>query len=58
MKAKIIGFEKRDSKYGGHFFYIFFKDEDGKSYRTCADPKCRNFNRWMKLMPTDKEVWH
>ncbi len=35
----------RSRHHGGIFYYVFFKSEDGKSYRTCLDPKLRNFRR-------------
>lgn len=61
IEAKITGSSKIASKYGGHFYYIYFKGFDGKAYRTCADPKCRNFKKWEALMKTynetKKEIW-
>lgn len=49
MRAEITGIEKRTSKYGGFFYYVFFRG-DGKSFRSCLDPKCQNFGRWEKLL--------
>jgi len=50
MTAKIIKIQKKSSRYGGHFFYAFFKGLDGKSYYTCLYPKMRNFSRWKKVL--------
>lgn len=49
MKGKITGVKPRDSKYGGVFYHIFFKNEYG-SYRTCIDPKNRNWQNWKDLI--------
>jgi len=56
MKAMLLKSERRASKYGGHFFYLFFKGEDGKSYRSCVTPACRNFAQW-KLFLGRENVW-
>ena len=50
MKAEITQVSKVPSKYGGHFWYMFFKGEDGKSYKTCISPACRNFERWEQVL--------
>lgn len=50
MKAVITKIEHKDSKFGGIFFYMFLKGEDGKSYRTCIYPNCRNFSRWKSII--------
>lgn len=51
MNAKVIKVQEKPSKYGGKFYYIFFKGEkDGKSYRTCVFPQCRNFGKWRELI--------
>ena len=41
---------KRVSKYGGDFYYIFLKREDGQSFKTCIDPKLRNFKQWAGIV--------
>lgn len=46
MKAILLKTQESVSKYGGKFWYAFFKGEDGKSYRSCLYPTCRNFARW------------
>jgi hypothetical protein len=50
MKATITKIEKKASRYGGYFFYAFFKDEKGKSYYTCLYPKMRNYVNWKPYM--------
>lgn len=46
MKATLLKIQKQASRMGGHFYYAFFKGEDGKSYRTCLYPQYGNFKRW------------
>lgn len=50
MICTIIKIQKRKSRYGGHFYYAFFKDDKGKSFYTCLYPKMRNFARWNKIL--------
>jgi hypothetical protein len=50
MIATIIKIEKKRSRYGGYFFYCFFKGTDGKAYYTCLYERMRNFKRWSKVM--------
>jgi len=51
MIATIIKIQKKRSRYGGFFFYVFFKSVDNKkSYYSCLYPKMRNFLRWKKVM--------
>lgn len=59
MKAKITGCRKVPGKYSAHFYLIFFKDVEGKSYRTSADPANRNYPGWAALIETSKlrDVW-
>ena len=50
-KATITGISERPSKFGGIFYYIYFKDtENGKSYRTCVYPNFRNFKHWKNII--------
>ena len=47
MNATILKIEKHKSKLSlGDFYYIFFKGDDGHSYKTCIFPECRNYERW------------
>lgn len=66
MKAKITKITRKPSKHGGWFYFIFFKGEDGKSYRTMTGEQFGNFRRWediidnwLKNKKADKpvEVW-
>ncbi len=51
ITATIIKIEKKPSRYGGYFFYAFFKEvKTGKSYYTCLYPKMRNFCRWKQIL--------
>jgi len=50
MKAMLLKTEKRTSKFGGNFYYLFFKGEDGKSYRSCLYPNYGNFRRWQDII--------
>tara|TARA_R110000796_G_scaffold206680_2_gene323006 strand:- start:20 stop:343 length:324 start_codon:yes stop_codon:yes gene_type:complete len=50
MKAQITSFKKHKSKYGDVFFYVFFKDENGQSLKSCIYPNMRNFQKWDKVV--------
>lgn len=50
MIATIIKIDKKASKYGGDFYYVYFKSDECKSYYTCLYPKMRNFSRWKTVM--------
>lgn len=50
MIATILKIQKKSSRHGGHFFYVFFKGEDTRSYYSCIYPKMRNFTRWNKVL--------
>ena len=50
MKAQITSIKPTLSKYGGKFYYVFFKDDNGKSFKTCLFPTMRNFPRWKSVM--------
>lgn len=50
-KLLVTGVKERQSKYGGKFYYVYFKEYDtGKTYRTCLSPSYRNYKNWTKLM--------
>lgn len=49
MTATIQKISKFPSKFGGDVHYIFFKGEDGKSYRTMTASSYRNFRLWRAL---------
>lgn len=50
MKATLLKTQKEISKMGGIFYYAFFKDSDGKSYRSCLYPNFRNFKNWQTFI--------
>tara|TARA_R100000278_G_C5475538_1_gene166296 strand:+ start:185 stop:484 length:300 start_codon:yes stop_codon:yes gene_type:complete len=50
MKLQITSFKKQKSKYGDTFFYVFFKDQDGKSLRSCIYQNMRNFAKWKNVL--------
>jgi hypothetical protein len=50
MKAILLKTQEQTSKFGGKFYYAFFKGEDGKSYRSCLYPNYGNFARWKHLI--------
>ena len=50
---KIMNIEKQPSKYGGYFYYIYFKSEEtGKSYKTCVAENYRNYKNWKSIIET------
>ena len=59
MKAKVTGIIKDNpSKHGNKFAYIFFKDEEGNSYKTCIYENCHNKDNWKYILDNpDKEIW-
>lgn len=60
MELKVTKITEHPSKHGGCFYYIFFKNlEDGKSYKTCANPEYRNYGYWkpvIRAFNSDKKV--
>ena len=50
MTVKIIKIQRKMSRYGGYFFYVFFKSLENKSYYSCIYPKMRNYTRWKKVL--------
>ena len=50
MKAQITSFKEQKSKYGDTFFYVFFKDQNGQSLKSCIYPNMRNFQKWDKVV--------
>jgi len=50
MKAKVTKIDIRKSFQGGFFYYIFFKSDEGKSYKTCIYPRYGNFARWKPII--------
>ena len=50
MKATLLKTQETTSKFGGKFYYAFFKDALGKSYRSCLYPNYGNFARWRSFI--------
>jgi hypothetical protein len=46
MRAILQKTSEQPSRFGGKFYYAFFKLEDGRSSRSCLSPTCKNFFRW------------
>lgn len=60
IKAQLVKTQKTPSKYGGDFFYLFFKGEDGKSYRSCVVSTYRNWKNWRDIVENfseDSPIW-
>lgn len=55
MKAQITGVKEQISYHTKKpVFAVFFKADDGKSYRTWLDPLNGNFKRWKDLLKVGK----
>jgi len=50
MILTIMDIKKKSSRYGGHFFYVYFKSQKGEDYYSCLYPKMRNYQRWKKVL--------
>ena len=50
MILTIMSLKKKPSRYGGSFWYVFFKSQKGESYYSCIYEKCRNYARWKKVL--------
>ena len=60
MIAKLIKLAETPSKFGGSFYYAFFKDEHGDSYKSCITKQCRNYSKWSEIISNFNEeqgVW-
>lgn len=55
IQAEITKIDSYNSKYGGQFYYVFFKDKKKRSWKTCIYPKMRNFKRWKPFLK--KGTW-
>lgn len=56
ITAELQKITKHPSKYGGDFYYLFFKNlEDGKSYRSCISPSYRNWRNWSDIIENFNE---
>ena len=50
LEATYKGMQKRKSKHGGFFYYLFFEDQTGKRYKTMAYNQLSNFKYWRPLL--------
>lgn len=50
MIATLNKITKHPSKWGGDFYYLFFKTEDGESCKSCVTPNYRNWQRWREIV--------
>lgn len=51
MKAQLLKItSKQPSKHEGNYYYLFFKGEDGKSYRSCVVDIYRNWANWRDVI--------
>lgn len=58
MKFQTMKLEQKPSRYGGHFYYLFLKREDGASFRTCLYPNMRNYGRWASVVESVQRGTH
>ena len=56
MIATLLKTVEKKSKFGGTFFYAFFKTSEGKSCRACLYPNFGNFKRWQPFINREKVV--
>jgi len=56
MRATLLKTQEQVSKFGGKFYYAFFKGDDGKSYCSCLYPNYGNFKRWQCLIGKENVV--
>ena len=55
-KLLVVGVKEQNSKYGGKFYYVYFKDyETGASYKTCLSPNYRNYKNWSSVIENFKD---
>ena len=50
MQGKIVKIVRQNSRYGGHFYYVFLEMVTGKACYSCVYPRMRNFKRWKNLL--------
>jgi hypothetical protein len=52
MLMTVLKIDKKPSRYGGDFYYLFCKGENGHSFRTCLYPNFGNFCRcgWDRII--------
>ena len=56
LTAQLQKVQKHPSKFGGDFYYLFFKDTTtGKTYRSCVSPSYRNWSNWRAIVENFNE---
>jgi len=50
MKLTLMKVKREKSRYGGHCFGLFFRSDEGKSYRSWLYPFCNNFVKWKLVL--------
>ena len=52
MKLTVLKIQKKKSKYGGVFYYVFMKSDLGQSFKSCVSPAYGNWKRcsWNKVI--------
>ena len=50
MNAIVLNIKKRLSKYGGFFYYVHCKTDEGISCKTCVSPSNGNYSKWQDLI--------
>jgi predicted RNase H-related nuclease YkuK (DUF458 family) len=50
MQATMTRVSAQSSKYGGMFYYAYFRDDQGQSYKSCLYKECKNYSRWVPVI--------
>lgn len=50
MRATLTHVSAQSSKYGGIFYYAYFRDDQGKAYKSCLYKECKNYARWLPVI--------
>ena len=56
MKAVLNKISRHPSKFGGDFYYLFFKTEKGESCKSCVGPAYRNWSNWAEIVKNFDEA--
>lgn len=55
MIAEILKITLRPCRNGDKkFYYIFFKSEEGESFKTCTSPDFRNYRKWKDIIENNR----
>lgn len=56
IQAQLVKVNQHPSKFGGVFYYLFFKDlSTGNNYKSCVSPSYRNWSNWQKIVENFSE---